>query len=220
MKKYICLILCFCFLLIVGCKENTDNANDYKSKTGGLSNKIEFKIYDDKSKIWLDNSHIDKIILKSNDAESGIIIKTTQDGKKLLREATEKNMGKILSISVGEKKLYSALVSAPIEDGEVLLNYSYFDYTYLYNYLTGAKDLMAGVTPPKTIISEDQAQKIIFDYKKIPSDKVSDIITTLKITEKSFSWQYYIDFSFDGIKHSAEVNAHSGEIIKFASDFT
>lgn len=220
MKKYICLILCFCFLLIVGCKENTDNADDYKSKTGGLSNKIEFKIYDDKSKIWLDNSHIDKIILKSNDAESGIIIKTTQDGKKLLREATEKSMGKILSISANKTILYSALVAEPIKDGEILLNSQYIDYSYLYNCLTDAKDKMADVTPPETLVSEEDAKTTAFSHVNLTADKVSEHTIKLEISEDFFGWKYCIDFESETQKYKCEINAHTGGIIRFVFDYT
>ena len=35
-----------------------------------------------------------------------------------------------------------------------------FDFVYLYNYLTDAKDKMKDVTPPENLISEEEIQNL------------------------------------------------------------
>lgn len=220
MKKILCFTLCFCFLLFAACNSNKTNNETTTTKTGKLSDKIEFKIYDDSSKIWLNNSHIKEIILTSKNDEKSLIIKTTEEGKKLLQKATEENKGKVISISANKYLLSSTLYSAPIKNGEILMTSQPVDYSYVFNYLTDAKDKMAGVTPPKTLISEEDAKKIIFDYVGFSADKIPDVKSELKITEKYFGWEYCIDFSYNDLKYTAEVNAHTGGIIKFLTDFT
>ena len=219
MKKYICLILCLCFLLIVGCKDNT-NTDTATTKTGSLSDKIEFKIYDDKSKIWLDNSHIKEISLKVENGEKSLIITTTEDGKELLKNACEANMGKPLTTSADKHILYTALIVEPIEDGMILLNNKMTDYNYLYNYLTGAKDKMAGVTPPDTLISEEDAKKTAFSHINASNDTVSDVEIKLEFSEDYFGWKYCIDFTSNSQTYKCEINAHTGGIVRFVFDYT
>lgn len=219
MKKYICLILCLCFLLIVGCKDNTNNDNT-TTKAGILSDEIEFKIYDEKSKIWLDNSHIKEISLKVENGEKSLIITTTDEGKELLKNACEANMGKPLTASADKRILYSALVVEPIESGMLLLNNKVTDYGYLYNYLTGAKDKMAGVTPPDTLISEEDAKKTAFGHINASNDNVSDVVIKLEFSEDYFGWKYCIDFTSNGQTYKCEINAHTGGIVRFVFDYT
>lgn len=204
-------------MLFIGCKGNTNSST---TKTGELSDKIEFKIYDDSSKIWLDNSHIEEIMLKSDNGEKSIIIKTTEDGKKLLQSATEENMGKIISISANKTILYSALVAEPIKDGEILLNSQYIDYSYLYNCLTDTKDKMADVTPPETLVSEEDAKTTAFSHVNLTADKVSEHTIKLEISEDFFGWKYCIDFESETQKYKCEINAHTGGIIRFVFDYT
>ena len=220
MRKIICLILCLSFLIIVGCKDNTNNTDNSKVKTGSLSDKIEFKIYDEQSKIWLDNSHIKEITLKSENGEQDLIITATENGKELLKNATETNIGKPLTISADKHILYSAMVVETVEDGMLLINNEMFDYNYLFNFLTGEKDKMAGVTPPDTLISENDAKATAFDHIDASSDNVSEVEIELEISEDYFGWKYCIDFTSNNQEYKCEINAHTGGIIRFVFDYT
>ena len=206
-------------MLIAGCKDNT-NTDTTTTKTGSLSDKIEFKIYDDKSKIWLDNSHIKEITLKVENGEKSLIITTTEDGKVLLKNACEANMGKPLTASADKRILYSALVVEPIESGILLLNNKVTDYGYLYNYLTGAKDKMAGVTPPDTLISQEDAKATAFGHINASNDTVSDVEIELEFSEDYFGWKYCIDFTSNSQTYKCEINAHTGDIVRFVFDYT
>lgn len=221
MKKIICLILCLCFLLVMGCSDKSDNNNTAATtKTGKLSDKIEFKIYDDQSKTWLNNSHIKEITLKNENGEKSLIITTTESGKELLKNATEASIGKVISVAADKHILYSVFVKESIKDGMILLNEKMTDYNYLFNYLTDAKDKMAGVTPPDTLVSEEDAKKTAFGHVNATADTVSDVKIKLELSEDYFGWKYCIDFSANEQKYKCEINAHTGGIVRFIFDYT
>lgn len=219
MKKILCLTLCFCLLLFAACSSETTNETA-NIKKGKLSDQIEFKIYDNSSKIWLNNSHIKEISLKTETSKASLIITTTEDGKKILKDACEANMGKPLTVSADKHILYTMLVKEPIEDGTILLNNEITDYNYLFNYLTDAKDKMAGVTPPKTLVSEEDAKATAFGHINASNDTVSDVLIELEFSEDYFGWKYRIDFTSNGQTYKCEINAHTGGIIRFVFDYT
>ncbi len=219
MKKYIYLALCLCMLLsFIGCKGKTSKPIDEDSNlTGKISDSVEFRVSDDNSKIWLDNSHIDKISVESDsEGRKTLIFTTTEEGKTILYNATNENIGKPLSVSADKYLLFSPMVMAPIEDGVFTLDSTNIDFVYLYNYLTDAKDKMEGVTPPEDLISEDTAKNKVFEHANIIADEVSQISIDLKIDEDYFGWKYCIDFTSNGISYTSEVNAHTGGVIKFS----
>ena len=86
MKKLICVILCLCTLLaFAGCKEEGN-------LSGKISDKVEFKLHHNKE-VWLDNSHIEKIELKTDEnGRTDIIFTTTKEGKDILFNKTSENM--------------------------------------------------------------------------------------------------------------------------------
>jgi len=220
MKKYISLALCLCvFLSFIGCKGKTDKPiNEESNLTGEISDSVEFRVHDDNSKIWLDNSHIEKISVETdNEGKKMLVFTTTEEGKSILYNATNENIGKIMSISADDYLLSSAMVMAPIESGTFTLNNQFADNAYLYNYLTDAKDKMKGVTPPKDLISEEEAKNKVFEHADTSAENVTNLTIKLEIEEAFFAWKYCIDFEANGLKYKTEVNAYHGNIIKFTS---
>lgn len=204
-------------LLFVGCKSQGTNLTDKNpNKTNKISNNIEFRVSDENSKIWLNNSHIEKISLETDDENNKILVfTTTEEGKTILYNATTENIDKPLSVSADKYLISSATVMAPIEDGKFTFNNKFTDYAYLYNYLTGAKDKMAGVTPPHNLISEETAKSRVFERAGINADNVSDLNIELKIDQDFFGWIYCIDFTANNKEYASEVNAYTGTITKF-----
>ncbi len=204
-------------LSFISCKGKTDKPiNEESDMAGQISDNVEFRISDDNSKIWLNNSHIEKISLEEDqDGNKIMVFTTTEEGKGLLYDATSENLGKNLSMSADHYLLFSAMVPEPIADGNVTFSKRMMDYTYLFNYLTGAKDKMKGVTPPKDLVSEEEAKNKVFEYAGISADEATELSVRLEITEDYFGWQYCIDFEANGKGYITEVNAHTGGIIKF-----
>ncbi len=218
MKKYICLTFCLCMiLLLVGCKSPNANAlNENSNKSGEISKDVEFKVSDENSKIWLDNSHIEKVSLKTDEAgKKALLFTTTEEGKTILYNATSENIDKSLYIHADNSLLLSMKVSTPIENGEFTLYNVLVEHTYLYNYLTGAKDLMADVTPPDDLISEDTAKNNVFKRARITADDVSELSIELKIDQDFWNWIYVINFTANDKEYTSEVNAYTGGITKF-----
>ncbi len=215
MKKLICLFLCCCiFLSLIGCKNNLTNENVIS--TGKISDNVEFLVSDYNSKTWLNNSHIEKISLELDDNGKKILVfTTTEEGKTLLYNATNENLGKIISVSANHYLLSSKIVTAPIENGLLTLSDKIVDYAYLYNYLTDAEDKMKGVTPPEDLISEDAAKNKVFERAGTTADNATQLSIELKIDQNSFGWIYCIDFTANNNTYTTEVNAHTGGIIKF-----
>ena len=53
-------------LSFTGCKGKTHKPiNEESNLTGKISDNVEFRVHDDNSKIWLDNSHIEKISVET-----------------------------------------------------------------------------------------------------------------------------------------------------------
>ena len=153
MKKLICIILCLCTLLaFVGCKEDSN-------LSGKISNKVDFKLHKHKE-IWLDNSHIEKIELKTDEnGRKAIIFTATAKGKEILFNKSSENIGAILSLSADEYLIDSPTIMEPIEDGIFTFMQKFSDVRYVFNYLTGEEDLMKGVTPPNYLITEEIKNK-------------------------------------------------------------
>jgi len=220
LKKYICLMLCiFLFFSFAGCGEkNNTPVNENSNLTEKISDSVDFRVSDDNSKIWLDNSHIEKISLGTDDeGKKMLVFTTTEEGKTILYNATNENIGKPLSVSADEYLLFSPMVMAPIENGEFTFNNNLIDYAYLYNYLTGAEDKMAGVTPPDDLISEETAKNKVFERANTTADNVSELSVELKIDQDFFGWIYCIDFTANNKEYTSEVNAHTGGVTKFVS---
>lgn len=218
MKKYICLALCLCMCMVLGgCKPQSANPIDKNTnKIGKLSNNIEFIVADDNSKVWLDNSHIEKISLQTDDnGVKTLIFSTTEEGKTALFNATNENIGKPISVVADEHLLFSPIVMAPIEDGKFTFSAYYLDGAYLFNHLTGAKDKMEDVAPPDSLITEEDAKSKMLQHANLTADSVSEYNVTLKIDEDYFGWKYLIDFTYNGKNCKSEINAHTGTIIKF-----
>lgn len=210
MKKLICVILCLCTLLaFVGCKEEGN-------LSGKISDKVEFKLHHNKE-VWLDNSHIEKIELKPDEnGRTDIIFTTTKEGKDILFNKTSENLGAIISISADEYLLDSPMIMDPIEDGTFTFTHRFCDFRYLFNYLTGAKDRMKGVTPPDYLISEEDAKNKVFAAAQTSANNASNVTVDLVIEEDYFGWKYSISFIANGIRYKTEVNAYNGAIIKFS----
>ncbi len=204
-------------LSFVGCEDKDNKPLDEDSnQTGKISDNIDFIVSDDNSKIWLDNSHIDKISLELDENNRKMLtFTTTQEGKELLKHATNKNIGKIMSITANQYLLSSAMIMAPIENGVFTINNQLVDYTYIYNYLTDAKDKMKGVTPPDNLISEKSAKDRVFEHANTTVDDVTQLSVELEIDQDYFGWKYCIDFTANNRKYNTEVNAYTGGIIKF-----
>ena len=218
MKKFIYSALCLCvFLSFMGCNDNTKKPKvEDSGLTGKISDNIEFRVSDDNSKIWLDNSHIEKISLELDEnGKKTLTFTTTEEGKTLLYNATNENIGKIISVGADKYLLSAAMVMVPNESGVFTLNHQFVDYAYLYNYLTDAEDKMNGVTPPNDLISEDTAKNKVFEHANTTVDKVEGLSVELKIDEDHFDWKYCINFTVNGNVYLTEVNAHTGGIIKF-----
>lgn len=218
MKKYISLALCLCvFLSFIGCKGKTDKPiNEESNLTGEISDSVEFRVHDDNSKIWLNNSHIEKISVEpDSEGKKMLVFTTTEEGKTILFNATTENLGKSLSVSADHYLLFSPTVVAPIEDGLFTFNSTLIDFVYLYNYLTDAKDKMSGVTPPDNLISEEVAKNKVFERANITANQLTHLYIGLVIDEDYFGWKYCFDFTTKDKKYTAEVNAHTGGIIKF-----
>ncbi len=218
MKKYISLALCLCvFLSFIGCKGKTDKPiNEESNLTGEISDSVEFRVHDDNSKIWLDNLHIEKISVETdNEGKKILVFTTTEEGKTILFNATNENIGKPLSVSADKHLLFSPTVVAPIEDGLLTFNSTLIDFVYLYNYLTDAKDKMKDVTPPENLISEETAKNKVFERAGTTADNVTQLSIELKIDEAYFGWKYCINFTTNNKEYTSEVNAHTGGIIKF-----
>ena len=205
-------------LLLGGCKSpDTSTLNENSNKSGDLSKDVEFKVSDENSKIWLNNSHIEKVSLETDETgKKSLLFTTTEEGKSILYNATSENIDKTLSLCADKYLLLSMKVTTPIENGEFTLNNSLVEHTYLYNYLTGAKDLMADVTPPDDLISEDTAKNNVFKHAKITADDVSELSIELKIDQDFLNWIYVIHFTANDKEYSSEVNAYTGGITKFA----
>jgi len=205
------------FLSFTGCKGKTDKPiNEESNLTGQISNNVEFRVSDDNSKIWLNNSHIEKISVETdNEGKKMLVFTTTEEGKAILFNATNENIGKPLSVSADKYLLFSPTVVAPIEDGLFTFDSTLIDFVYLYNYLTDAKDKMKGVTPPEDLISEDIAKNRVFERAGITADNVSELKIELKIDQDFFGWKYCIDFTANDKTYTSEVNAHTGGITKF-----
>ncbi len=221
MKKYICLALCLCmFLSFIGCKGKTDKPiNEESNLTGKISDNVEFHVSDDNSKIWLNNSHFEKISVETdNEGKKMLVFTTTEEGKNILFNATTENIGKPLSVSADKYLLFSTMVVAPVEDGIFTFNSTLIDFVYLYNYLTDAKDIMEGVTPPDDLISEEIAKNSVFERAGTTVDKVTQLSIELKIDEDYFGWKYCINFTTNNKEYTSEVNAHTGSITKFFSE--
>lgn len=207
--------MCLFMALFAGCAEKKDGPVNNKLE-GKLSKNVEFRVHDDNSKIWLDNSHIEKISVETDgEGQKTLVFTTTEEGKTVLYNATTENIGKHLSVSADKYLLCSAEVMAAIEDGRFTFNRKFIDHTYLYNYLTGAKDIMKGVTPPDDLISEDTAKDKAFERAGTTADKVSQLSIGLLIDPDFFGWIYSIDFTVDNHEYTTEVNAHTGGITKF-----
>ena len=218
MKKYIFLALCLCmFLSLLNCNSKGDKPiNEESNLTGQISSNVEFCVSDDNSKIWLNNSHIEKISVETDDeGKKMLVFTTTEEGKAILFDATAENLGKVLSVTADHYLLFSPIVVSPFEDGLFTFNSTYVDFVYLYNYLTNAKDKMKGVTPPEDLISEDIAKNAVFERAGATTDKVSELKVELKIDEDFFGWIYCIDFTANNNKYISEVNAHTGGVTKF-----
>lgn len=218
MKRIFCLTVCLIFILFAGCNKKTELPKTYETKqTGKLSDSLDFKITDEKSRVWLDDSLIENITLEYDyGGQKTITFVTTEEGKLLLNNATNENIGKTLSLIIDNKMLFSPTVMAAIEDGSFTFSGNYLiDYTYLYNYLTGAKDKMAGVTPPNDLIPEDRAKQIVFERAKVTSNDVTKLEINLEIDQDYFGWKYKINFKANGVRYKTEVNAHNGSVLKF-----
>lgn len=186
---------------------------------GKLSDSVEFMIGDDDAKIWLNNSHIDNIAVEFDDeGKKTLIFTTTAEGKTLLQNATTENTGKPLSIIADHYLLFSPIITTPITDGGLIFDgeyNTYKDFVYLYNYLTGAEDLMTGVAPPDELISEEAAKESVFRRAVVTVAVVTQLSMELKIDPDFFVWIYSINFTANGKTYTAEVNAHTGGITKF-----
>ena len=204
-------------LSFTGCKGKTDKPiNEESNLTGKISDNVEFRVHDDNSKIWLDNSHIEKISVETdNEGKKMLVFTTTEEGKTILFNATTENLGKPLSVSADKHLLFSPTVVAPIEDGLFTFNSTLIDFVYLYNYLTDANDKMKGVMPPENLISKETAKNGVFERAGTTTDKVSELKIELKIDEDYFGWKYCINFTTNNKEYTSEVNAHTGGIIKF-----
>ena len=205
------------FLSFMGCKGKSDKPiNEESNLTGKISDNVEFRVHDDNSKIWLNNSHIEKISVETDDeGKKMLVFTTTEEGKTILFNATTENLGKPLSVSADHYLLFSPMVVLPIEDGLFTFNSTLIDFVYLYNYLTDAKDKMKGVTPPDDLISEETAKNKVFERAGTTADKVSELNIELKIDEDFFGWKYCINFTTNNKEYTSEVNAHTGGITKF-----
>lgn len=167
-------------------------------------------------KIWLKNSHIDKISVESDgEGKKILVFTTTEEGKSILYNATTENIGKSLSVSADKYLLFSPTIMAPIEEGLFTFSSAHIDFVYLYNYLTDAKDKMEGVAPPKDLISEDTAKNKAFERAGTTADNVTQLSIELKIDQDLFGWIYCIDFTENNKEYNSEVNAHTGGITKF-----
>ena len=206
------------FFSFTGCKDKSNKPNgEVPTLTGKISDNVEFRVHDDNSKIWLDNSHIEKISLTTDpEGKKTLLFTTTKEGKTLLQSATTENLGKTLSISADKHLLSNTTVVMTIDEGYFTLYTARFiDYAYLYNYLTDAKDKMAGVTPPEDLISEETAKNKVFERANITANNLTQLSIGLIIDENYFGWKYCIDFTTKDKKYKAEVNAHTGGITKF-----
>ena len=209
MKKLICLILCFCtFLTFVGCKSNTE-------LTSKISDKIDFKLQYRKT-VWLDNSSIETITLKTLENGKQILVFTaTEKGSENLFKESSANIGAILSLTVNDYLLDSPTVYNAIEDGTFVHAFEYTDARYLFNYLTGEEDLMKNVNPPDYLISEEDAQNKAFTYVDISAADATKVVTNLIIDNDYFGWKYTISFTANGGKYKIQVNAYNGSILNF-----
>ncbi len=206
------------FFSFIGCKGETDiHHGEVSTLMGKISDNVEFRVLDDNSKIWLDNSHIEKISLKTNtEGNKTLVFTTTEAGKTLLQNAATENLGKIISVSANQYLFSSDKIVMTIDNGYLTLDSTKFiDYAYLYNYLTDEKDKMKGVTPPEDLISEDTAKNKVFERANTAADDVTQLSIELKIDEDFFGWIYCINFTADNKDYKTEVNAHSGGITKF-----
>jgi len=205
------------FLFFIGCKGKTDKPiNEESNLTGEISNNVEFRVSDDNSKVWLNNSHIENVSVESDsEGKKTLVFTTTEEGKSILFNATNENVGKPLSVSANHYLLFSPMVVAPIEDGLFKFNSTLIDFVYLYNYLTDAKDKMEGVTPPDDLVSDETAKNKVFERAGTTADNVSELTIELKINQDFFGWMYCINFKANNKTYTTEVNAHTGGIIKF-----
>ncbi|MBR5223319.1 MAG: PepSY domain-containing protein [Clostridia bacterium] len=209
MKKLICIILCLCTLLaFVGCKEDSN-------LSGKISNKVDFKLHKHKE-IWLDNSHIEKIELKTDEnGRKAIIFTATAKGKEILFNKSSENIGAILSLSADEYLIDSPTIMEPIEDGIFTFMQKYSDMRYVFNYLTGEEDIMKGVNPPDYLISEQDAKEKVLTATGISANDATKVVINLIIDDDYFGWKYTVSFTAKGGKYRVEVNAYNGAILNF-----
>lgn len=67
-------------------------------------------------------------------------------------------------------------------------------------------------------ISSEQAQTIVFERAGVKKEDVTQLETELDYDDDRKEWEYDIEFNVGKTEYGAEVNAVSGEIVKFDKD--
>lgn len=224
----LCLIMAVC---VSACKKEDnkkeDNNNvtssekkEFKSlvKSGAVAKNIKISFIDDDNNLWLDENHFEKVNLKiTEDDVYYLEIVTTKDGRDALENTTKQNIGKTLSLVVDDTLLLSATVYETIDSGSFIYQGKQLDPIYAFNLLTGAPNKTEGLVPPKHLISENEAKKVVFEKAVVSEKKVKNLEINLEFDENWRGWEYQITFD-DGITtYECEVNATLGNIIKFNS---
>jgi uncharacterized membrane protein YkoI len=214
LKRIICLILVLCTLTCFGgCKNDKSIV-----KSGKIPETVKVSVIDNDNKNWLDNSHFEKVNLKIGKDDAYYLELITNDsGKALLKEASEENLGKDLSLIIDEVFLLSVSVPKPIKNGVFKCESKNIDQIYSYNLLTDAPVKTEGLIPPKHLITEEKAKNVALGRLAVSEDSVTNLKISLEFDENWRGWKYRITFSDGAIKYECEVNATFGNIIKFNS---
>ncbi len=140
MKRILVLSLCFAIAFcLIGCnnsKKNVTKNTSSKAENDTISEKVSFKITDEKDNILLSNEDIKKVEIIDSENGKFIAFTTTVEGRLKLENATTSNMGKSLNLVVNDVIVSSPTVSEVLREGVFTIS-GYYDIEGLYDTLVG-----------------------------------------------------------------------------------